>query len=90
MALIEGYTPAWEYEETNFGGTRGWFPMYDWIGEKLETLFNNGPPPDENIIRFTDELGVVWKFDLKTMTQRRIRDNRDECTRSIRRIMKPS
>ena len=51
MALIEGYTPAWEYDEKGINGTRGWFPMHDWIAVTLETLFNNGRPQDEKKIR---------------------------------------
>ena len=90
MALIQSCTPAWEYEEKGFNGTRGWFPMHNWIAIQLETLFINGRGQEETIIRFTDTQGVVWKFDLMMMTQRRIRDGQDECTRRIRRILQPS
>ena len=92
MALIQGHTPAWEFDEKGKKDSRGWFPMYEWIGEKLEELFNDDRPLEEKTIRIPDENeeGVVWNFDLSTMTQRRLREERVECTRNIRRILKPS
>jgi len=90
MTLVQSWTPAWEYEEKGFNRTRGWFPMHNWIAKQLETLFINGSGQEETIIRFTDAQGVVWKFDLVMMTQRRIRDGQDECTRKIRRILQLS
>ena len=90
MVLIQSCTPAWEYEEKGYNGTRGWFPMHNWIAIQLETHFINGRGQEETIIRFPDTQGVVWKFDLMMMTQRRIRDGQDECTRRIRRILQLS
>ena len=45
--------------------------------------------PRRKKMRFTETDGVIWKYDLTAMTQRRIRDGQDECTRNIRRIWNP-
>ena len=86
LVAPEGYQVRWEYAEKS-KGKQGWFEMYDRIAKQLEKLLtDNADAEDASILRLLDKDGVVWKFDLIKMTQRRIKDGNDECMRSIRRI----
>ena len=86
IAEREGLKVMWEYAEKGRGGKVGWFPMHDWIADELEVVFNRNSATEEDTkVRLSQE-GVIWKYDLRTMAQRRIREGQDECTRSIRRI----
>ena len=61
--------------------------MYALIAEQLERVTTDNAAADEpSKLRLPDEDGVVWKFDLIEMTQRRLKDDNDENTRCIRRI----
>ena len=61
--------------------------MYDWIAKQLEEVTTDNAAAEEpSKLRLPDEDGVVWKFDLIEMTQRRLKDGNDEKTRCIHRI----
>ena len=61
--------------------------MHAWIAEQLEKVSTDNAAAEEpSKLRLAHEDGVIWKFDLIEMTQRRIKDGNDECTRHIRRI----
>ena len=79
-----GSKVIWEYAE--YGSrlaTRGWFEMHAEVAKQLEEVFADYEPTWLRITRDDDN---IWKFDLVGMTQRRIKDGKDECTRRIRRI----
>ena len=61
--------------------------MYALIAGQLEKVTtDNAAAAEPSKLRLLDKDGVVWKFDLIEMTQRRIKDCKDENTRRIRRI----
>ena len=53
------------------------------LSEELENAYASNPSA---VIRIKGPNDVVWKFDLGSMTQRRLLDGIDQCTRRIRRI----
>ena len=77
--------PSWEYEEKTIHGHWGWVPMAQQISDLLEDSYYKDPGA---IVRLAneDDSDIVWKLDLGAMTQRRLRDGLDNCTRRIRRI----
>ena len=80
----EGYKVRWEYAEYgNRWDKRGWFEMHAEVAKQLEGVFADYEP---TWLRITRDDDIIWKFDLVGMTQRRIKDGKDECTRRIRRI----
>ena len=84
----EGYRPkiirpVWEYAETTICGHCGWVPMDQELSATLEHAYSADPV---GIIRVCGVRPLVWKFDLGKMTQRRLNDGIDMCTRMIRRI----
>ena len=77
----EDYKVRWEYEEKGKFGKPGWFEMYDWIAKQLEKVTtDNAAAAEPSKLRLLDKDGVVWKFDLIEMTQRRLKDDNDENT----------
>ena len=78
----KNYKVRWEYAEKGRWGKPGWFEMHADLAEQLEGVFADRDPTWLRIPR--DD--VIWKFDLVGMTQRRIKNGNDECTRRIRRI----
>ena len=79
----EDYQVRWEYAEKS-KGKQGWFEMYDCIAKQLEEVTTDNSVAEEpSELRLPDEDGVVWKFDLIEMTQRRLKDDNDENTRVL-------
>ena len=76
---------SWEYSETTKCGHKGWVTMDKDFSKWLEEMYTNDP---NAVLRYQDEgdCTLHWKFDLRAKTQRRRRNDQDQCTRDIRRI----
>ena len=77
--------PSWEYQEITLHRHLGWVPMAQHMSDLLEDSYCKDPCA---IVRIPneDDAEIVWKLDLGKMTQRRLREGLDNCTRRIRRI----
>ena len=82
----EVLVPFWEYSERTWQGNQAWVLMDPDCSAKLEEAFVKDqksivvfPIPDE-------EDNVVREINLGNLTQRRLRDGENECTKWIRRI----
>ena len=92
-AAIEINKISWEYAEKTIHGHVGWVQMATTFSEDLEKAYQNSPSA---VLRLnipyvvspnaSSPNNVIWKFDLGSMTQRRLVNGKDQCTRRIRRI----
>ena len=82
-AAIEKNTISWECVEKTIHNHDGWVQMPPALSEELKNAYASYP---SGVIRIKGPNDVVWKFDLGSMTQRRLLDGTDQCTRRIRRI----
>jgi hypothetical protein len=92
-AAIEINKISWEYAEKTIHGHVGWVQMATTFSEDLEKTYQSNPSavlrmkiPNVVSPNASSPNGVIWKFDLGSMTQRRLLNGRDQCTRRIRRI----
>ena len=92
-AAIEINKISWEYAEKTIHGHVGWVQMGTTLSEDLENAYQNRPAAvlrqyiaNVRSRNASSPNNVIWKFDLGSMTQRRLVNGKDQCTRRIRRI----
>ena len=92
-AAIEINKISWEYAEKTIHGHVGWVQMATKLSEDLEKAYQSSPSavlrlniPNVVSPNASSPNDVIWKFDLGSMTQRRLVNGKDQCTRRIRRI----